>query len=1142
MVYGITLWGKRFIEAIESVIDRGRLQRGKTYANTGRVRDLEIKGTKASAVVDGSGRNLYKVHITFIPLDKAQKETVYRVINENPLILASILNGQLPLELEDLLIDEGVYIFPDSWSEMARQCSCPDWSDPCKHMAAVYFTLATAIDRNPFIIFELNGVDLKKHFHIEEKDTEIEPLISPVIVENTYKPEKDSITIEPLKDSKNFILSLLTDNPPFFYKNYKEAFIDFYTKNSKGYASVFYPAVSSNMHHIEQIFKESDINVVIMKNFKKSYITVSNHIFKDNERTISFFDDFNVVLKSGKLQLGFFECARFFIAFKDDDGGEEYKFLYYLFRFAYMIIEANAFIPDVDAGKKDFRILYKPLFSIEKIRETIENLSHLSPSMVEVSKQHVERKSSTELILIAFLTEYVEKFNYMHSFLKNNPPDISRAFFRGEGILTDKIDLKELPYAVKNWLSPFDIVKSSYKYMICLDKQDEYYLSILVQISGENITIREALSQSESPVILKFLGFLSSYIRGVNVFFDEDYLVVTEDELENFVLNTSYTLSNLGVEIILPKELRALLKPKLVLSASSSKPSGFTSYLDLSSMLDYEWKVAIGDKYISVEDFENLTKHGRELVKFNDIFVRITPEEVKRLLGGADKKKLSSLDLIQAKLTDELELDEETNFVIDNLFRFDNIDIPQELNANLRPYQEYGYRWAVNNLLNGFGVILADDMGLGKTIQAITVILHLKSAGKITRPVLVVAPMTLLNNWQNELEKFAPSLKVAIYHGKGREFEDGVEIYITTYSTVMRDEEIIKKNKFDVIIIDEAQYIKNNNTKTTKAVKSIKTSYKIALSGTPVENNLSELWSIFDFAIPKYLKSLSVFQKEFAKDIEIRRDTEKIEKLKDLTSPFMLRRLKTDKNIIDDLPDKIIIDEYSTLSPEQASLYQGVVDSTLEMIEMSEGIDRKGLIFKLITSLKQICNHPANYDSNYSVDFNLSGKLQMLLVLLESILEKDEKVIIFTQYTKMAEILCETIEKEFFSTPLYLHGGLSRKRRNELVDLFQSGKKHPVFVLSLKAAGTGLNLTAASRVIHYDLWFNPAVENQATDRAFRIGQKKNVFVHRFVTKNTFEEKIDAMIKSKKELSDLSISSSEKWISELDNDQLNNLLW
>ncbi|MBV5279076.1 MAG: DEAD/DEAH box helicase, partial [Campylobacteraceae bacterium] len=327
-------------------------------------------------------------------------------------------------------------------------------------------------------------------------------------------------------------------------------------------------------------------------------------------------------------------------------------------------------------------------------------------------------------------------------------------------------------------------------------------------------------------------------------------------------------------------------------------------------------------------------------------------------------------------------------------------------------------------------------------------------------------------------------------------------------------------------------------TQAAIALKSFNTKYRIALSGTPVENSLTELWSIYDFALPGYLGELNSFVNTYVRPIEMDQSQESANNLKRITAPFMLRRLKTDKSIIDDLPDKIVIDEYATLVPEQAALYQSVVDGAMKNLEtQEEAQSRSGLIFKLITELKQICNHPRNYDKTSPYDAALSGKSELLLTLLEPMIAKGEKVLIFTQYVEMLNILSQIIEEKFFVEPLTFDGSLSSKQREEVVASFQNDSEKQVLILSLKAGGVGLNLTSAANVIHYDLWFNPAVENQATDRAFRIGQKNNVFVYRFITKNSFEEKIDKMIKAKTAMGEMSVSVGEKGLASMDNEEI-----
>ncbi|MBA3901701.1 MAG: DEAD/DEAH box helicase, partial [Bacteroidetes bacterium] len=480
---------------------------------------------------------------------------------------------------------------------------------------------------------------------------------------------------------------------------------------------------------------------------------------------------------------------------------------------------------------------------------------------------------------------------------------------------------------------------------------------------------------------------------------------------------------------------------------------------------------------------------------------------------------------------------------------FKEVELPKAINAQLRPYQHRGYSWMYRNAKIGFGSVLADDMGLGKTLQVITTLLKYKEDGLLEKEkALVVAPTGLLMNWQTEIEKFAPSLKTKIYHGTNRRFEesDDFDILISSYGIVRSDAKELKKKKWHSLVIDEAQNIKNSNTEQTKALKTIGANHFIAMSGTPVENRLSELWSIMDYSNRGFLGNAKEFNDSYGIPIQQSNDIEVAEKLKKVTAPFMMRRLKSDKTIISDLPDKIEMDCYSSLAKEQASLYEKTLQKAMEDIEGIEAIDskamfvRQGLVLQMIMALKQICNHPTQFLKNNILDASLSGKMDLLFDKLDSITESGEKVLIFSQYTEMGNLLKHFITERYKEEPLFYHGGCTLKQRSAMVDNFQNNRADKIFILSLKAAGTGLNLTAANHVIHYDLWWNPAVEAQATDRAYRIGQKSNVMVHRFITKNTFEERINDMIQSKKALAEMTVSTGENWIGNLSNKELKDL--
>ncbi len=481
------------------------------------------------------------------------------------------------------------------------------------------------------------------------------------------------------------------------------------------------------------------------------------------------------------------------------------------------------------------------------------------------------------------------------------------------------------------------------------------------------------------------------------------------------------------------------------------------------------------------------------------------------------------------------------------------IEIPSTFQGELRPYQLKGVSWLAFLKQFGFGGCLADDMGLGKTIELITLLLHEREVatqqGVLQQsPALLICPMSIVGNWYKELQRFAPSLKVMIHHGhersSGEVFVQEVkqhDIVLTTYALALRDREHLSSVDWEYVVVDEAQNIKNEAARQTQAIKNLKARTRIALTGTPVENRLSDLWSIMGFLNPGYLGSDLDFRKKFAIPIERYHDVNRAETLKRVIQPFVLRRLKTDKAIIADLPDKMEMKVFCNLTQEQASLYEAVVKEMLEKIEQSEGIERKGLVLSTLLKLKQICNHPAQFVADGSSLTGRSGKLARLHEMLEEVLAAGDKALIFSQFAEMGTLLRHYLQEMLGCEVLFLHGGTPKEQRDVMVQRFQEEQRGtPLFILSLKAGGVGLNLTAANHVFHFDRWWNPAVENQATDRAFRIGQKKNVQVYKFVCIGTLEERIEQMIERKKVLAESIVGSGEHWLTEMTTGQLKEL--
>jgi SNF2 family DNA or RNA helicase len=576
---------------------------------------------------------------------------------------------------------------------------------------------------------------------------------------------------------------------------------------------------------------------------------------------------------------------------------------------------------------------------------------------------------------------------------------------------------------------------------------------------------------------------------------------------------------------------------------------------------------------LTEEEFRALAKLKSPLVQIRGQWVTLDAEQIDAAIKFWEKRKLDGemglLETMRMGLGGEtsaggLPIDsvEPEGWLEEWLEKFsqseklEELPQPEGLDGQLRPYQKYGYSWLAFLRRWGLGACLADDMGLGKTIQTISLLVREKeSAGKFPAPALLIAPTSVVTNWEREIGRFAPGLQTYVHRGadrlKGSEFREAIkdkDVVLTSYPVARLDAESIQSIQWLAVILDEAQNIKNPETKQTQVIRKIEAEFRIALTGTPVENRLSELWSIMHFLNPGYLGGRKAFREDFALPIERYHDEEALAKLKQLTAPFILRRVKTDPRVITDLPEKVETKVYCTLTEEQATLYEAVVQDVMKQIEEEDGIQRRGLVLSMLMQLKQICNHPVQYlhqAGKGMADISLdgrSGKLERLGELLEEILAEGDRMLIFTQFAEMGGMLAEHLPKAFGAGTQFLHGGTPAKARDQMVRRFQEDEHAPpVFILSLKAGGTGLNLTRASHVFHFDRWWNPAVEDQATDRAFRIGQKRNVQVHKFVTTGTLEEMIDDMIESKKGLAQAVVGSGEGWLTEMSTDELRKIV-
>lgn len=644
---------------------------------------------------------------------------------------------------------------------------------------------------------------------------------------------------------------------------------------------------------------------------------------------------------------------------------------------------------------------------------------------------------------------------------------------------------------------------------------------------------------------------------------------LTEENVIAFLATGAKILTDARIEVLLPISI-TYVRPSLAIRgpfAPESSRIDQHSVVGLAEMQDFHWQLALGDIVLSDQEMATISRSKSGLVNIRGKWVYADAQsltaaaqfiESQRALRALNEP-LNLIQLIQLAANADPEATPVPISRIQNMGWLDALSagaqlqpttrsIPTNLVASLRDYQHRGFEWLHYLSDLGVGAILADDMGLGKTIQVLTLLASTAGNG----PTLIVCPMSVVGNWQREATQFTPDLRVHIHHGGDRErginfttLVETVDIVVTSFSIMDRDHELLQQTQWSYLIVDEAQHVKNSRTKQARSLRTLTAKNRIALTGTPVENRLEDLRSLMDLVNPGLLGSPSTFKARYAIPIERERDSAALARLKAITSPFILRRLKSDPTIISDLPEKVEQLVRANLSTEQAALYQAVLDQLMLDLKDLAGMGRKGAVLATLTQLKQICNHPGHYLKNDPAivrdGTHRSGKVELLEDILTNIFAKDERVLLFTQFTAFGKLLDPWLSSIVASPIPFLHGGISRTQREQLVTDFSHETGPPLLLASLQTGGTGINLTAANHVVHLDRWWNPAVENQATDRAYRIGQQRRVEVRKFICIGTIEERINSLLTKKAELSELTVGSGENWLTELSNDEIFELM-
>lgn len=1169
--YGNTWWGNYWLKALDHIDFANRIPRGATYARRGNVKEIIINGNHINAKVAGSRPKPYKVSIT---VPSFTPEEITRLIDRlvtRPSLISKLLNRVLDPEMLKIVEECRLNLFPHQWSDFYMECNCPDWAVPCKHLAAVIYMMSREIDNNPFIVFEIHKVNLleelqKRGITLTKEEHLAVPKLADQFVSQPSKeltaetPDFRKIDFTRLRDISEPLVQLLPDTPAFYSQgNFLEKYATAWNrivKTARKIVAQKVPILESPSPSLPPLSRRMVIYLEMHDSGNTRIVYRTAFSMQKGKKEY-------IPLKAEELPQALFDLPVDFL----NDYQPEVAALQQALLFALHLLANGAVVPRiVQLSDRSFLIRWFPAGIDPQVRIILSELEQIFPkntvrALLKSRKKPIPLSNQAECAVSFFLGLLIKRCctnvkgdSFLEMLFKGN-----RCSFSGVGE-------QQLAGSIKAWLDRYFIPEHRYLPLFIVRESEggEFLLDIHIEDSSRPEEKPVALSEiivgkpyeKERFNILRELLMLESLIQGLNEYINRGAtypIRFNNKTFVSFLLKSIPAVRLLNVKVILPKSLQQLLRPQVTLRLDKKQTDG-TAFVRLDDLLYFDWQIAVSDELLSPEEFRRLLKQASGLLRFKQNYIYVDEEDLEKIHKAfTQPPKLSSSRLLQAALTEEFEsapvqLSEEVRRLIRELTACGDIPLPEGIHATLRPYQQRGYTWMYRNMRIGFGSILADDMGLGKTLQVITLLKKIKDEGALEKKrALIVAPTGLLTNWQAEIERFAPGLSVFLYHGPVRDLKRfDSDILLTSYGILRSDATLLKKKKWRLMAIDEAQNIKNQDTAQSKAVRSIPADVHIALSGTPVENRLSEFWSIMEFTNKGYLDTPKKFREEFARPIQLFNDLECVKRFRAITAPFMMRRLKSDKSIIADLPDKIERNEFALLTRQQAALYDRTLQAAMTEIEGIDTSDsaslfrRQGLVLQMILALKQICNHPVQFLKNKVWDPELSGKAEMLLDLTEAIVASGEKVLVFTQFREMGDILQELIAKRLGERPMFYHGGCSMKERQEMVERFQSDRTAQVFLLSLKAAGTGLNLTAASHVIHYDLWWNPAVEAQATDRAYRIGQHNNVLVHRFITKNTFEEKIDRMIQSKKDLADLTVATGESWIGKLSNKELKEL--
>ncbi|MBP7985210.1 MAG: SWIM zinc finger family protein, partial [Bacteroidaceae bacterium] len=939
--FGNTWWGNYWLRSLTHIDYANRIPRGASYARAGYVVDIKINNNVILAKVRGSRPSPYKEKITIPAFSQEETNRLISGIMEYPALISKLLNRELSPEILDIAKGCGLKVFPTAWSDFEMECSCPDWAVPCKHLAAVIYMLSLEIDNNPFLVFEMHGVDIilelkKRGITIDSKKNMAVKSLNDCFIALKKKndgTDKDSdffrLDFSKIDDLGDALTSLLADAPPFYPgRDFKTIFHDevvYLSNKTKRLMNkkISFDEIAGIDNPVDSISQYSDITIEVNGDFDWTI----NHQRIDNPR------------KKYQKTFSIEEFISNLLAL-NPDYIENYQpsvaALHQILLFSIHLLSHGAVIPDIyETGEKKYIIRWMAAELDTEIKKLVGDCDRIVyPRLITASTgkkiKEIQLVDGAAWIISLFLNTLIK--NMSHATLQYEK--IDSMFFCGESHQFNDIGEKENAGGIKVWLDRYFIGTRKYCPVIMVDedKDDGFLIDLEIEKQKDinRMQLRQILNEDvytdERFPILSELSLLSTLITSLDQYINNKAvrpMHLHNKEFIPFLIQSIPALRMLNVKVMLPKSLQNMIKPKSSLAIKTkSNSKNEKSFIHFEDLLEFDWQVALGKDVISTDEFVKLLNNASGLIKFKENYFYINESEIESLLKAiSSTAKPSKMQMLQAALTGEYNsapiiLSDEVKELIRLLTSNDEITVPEDLNATLRPYQQRGFSWMYRNMRIGFGSIIADDMGLGKTLQVITLLLKAKHENaESSKRFLIVVPTGLILNWVSEFNRFAPALTVFVYHGQNRDIgQFDADIMLTSYGILRSDVDEIKKIKWQIMIIDEAQNIKNLNTNQSKAVRSIPAHTHIAMSGTPVENRLSEFWTIMDYVNHGYMDTSKKFKENFATPIQVSGDMKCVERFRKVTAPFMMRRMKTDKSIISDLPDKVERNEFALLT------------------------------------------------------------------------------------------------------------------------------------------------------------------------------------------------------------------------------------